>query len=187
MPILDAPPSLHPSYMRIAELPGECFVVAAVGNREKQLATRLREMNVAYYLPMWLKRVRRNSHSFVDVPHPYLPGYLFVFGDDITRADVRLSPRTRGLLYDVQAVKQQAPLIEALEGMRLALSTDTAPPAEWTPRVGERVGVKRGPWVGKFGTVAARPDARRYARVIMELLGQRIEIEVDADHLEQAA
>lgn len=186
MPLRDDPPAVHPSHLSIREMPGRCMVAAVCGDWEKAFAAALHKLRIAYYLPMYAKRIKVNGRGDTrDVQIPLFDGYVFLWGAPETIVTLRETPDARKHLWDVLHVADQAKLITALEGIHAALARDAHIAVGWQPKHGDKVRVSAGPFMGAEGRVSIE-GPEKHLWTIIELLGAPRPIDIPADMLEAA-
>jgi transcription antitermination factor NusG len=164
------------------------MVAAVCGNREKAFAAALRGLNIAYYLPMYAKRIKANGRGdTIEVWEPLFEGYVFLWGAPATITTIRDDAKAGKHVWDILHVVdgEQGSLIDALEFVHAGLTANPHRTVGWSPKNGDRVRVKAGPFEGKEGRIEVDgPEQRIWT--ILELLGSPRPVDVPADMLEAA-
>ena len=169
--------------MDIADLcPGErWYAVRTQPARELRACLQLKNQNFQTFLPQGLKTVR-HARKFTTVTAPFFPQYLFVVLD-LTLHRWRSINGTMGVTSLVMQGDLPHPVpqgvVEALIGM-----TDTGGLLQFGQnlRLGDRVRLTAGPFAEKFAICERLDDGGR-VRVLLDIMGGQISVQVKRDHL----
>jgi transcription antitermination factor NusG len=176
----DNPAPKHPADLELTAFPGRWWVAHTKARNEKALARDLTERGIPYYLPLIGKTIRSGRRKLKSLL-PAFPGYLF-FADGDT--DFRYVVMTTNRVAHTIEVRDQARLVHELLQIERAVTKGDFDPHPFV-REGRRVVVRHGPFRGIEGIVVRRG---RRARLVLQvdLLGQAIAAEIDADCVEPA-
>lgn len=157
---------------------GLWWVVHTKSRMEKVLASDLERRGVALYLPL-LQTRRRYGGRWFDVRLPLFPGYLFLCGDDEARYMALSTHRAARVI----PVTDQERLKNELRQVYRATTSDQ--PVDLYPglRKGRRCRITHGSLQGIEGVVIRRQGVCR-VYLGVEVLGQSVELEIDASLLE---
>jgi transcription antitermination factor NusG len=176
MPLLAPEPIIHPEDL-FAESPSRTSCVwwpfFTQARAEKSLARRLRERDVAYFLPLTRRRWKRNCRVFNSFL-PLFPGYVFVFGD----VNARLAALQTNLVVRCLDVPDQQVLHADLARVHRLLAGGQPLTTEDRLLPGQKVVVTHGPFVGLEGTVLRRDEELRFV-VEVQLLHQGVSLAVE--------
>jgi transcription antitermination factor NusG len=177
--LAENPPILAPGASTLAEFTGVWWVAYTKPRFEKAFAWNLHHMGIQYFLPM-VERTRIISGKKRHVVLPLFPSYVFFRGTD----DDRHAAMTTNRLCHVIDVIDQASLDKELLRIEQALlgkaDLELCPYAA----AGSRCRVSVGPFAGLEGTVEERAGRTRLV-LRVDMLGQAVSMEVDADLLER--
>jgi len=162
------------------------YVVQSQPNAELKAVAHLNRQGFATYLPRYVKR-RRHARRVEHVPVPLFPRYLFV-GIDMTTQRWRSIVSTVGVSRLIcsgeapQAVPDQivASLRAREDGVGL-VRLDLRP----SFHSGDKIRVLDGALAGCFGLYEGMKDSERVA-VLLDLLGRKVRVIVDAESIEAA-
>lgn len=154
------------------ESAGQWHVLHTRGRHEKRLASALREMGIAHFLPLTVQIRHRGQRSAM-VEMPLFPGYLFVRGswDDCYAAD-----RTRHVA-GILPVKDQRRMDWELRNLHLALRQGAPLAPHLFVKKGTRVEVRSGPLRGLQGIVETAACEDRLVLQV-HLLGRAVSVEI---------
>lgn len=162
---------------------GTWFLAATKINMERRAAQDFAARSIDYYLPLRDEVAIRNGSRRV-VQSLTFSRYIFVRGTEFTPSEALAGRR----LMNVLPIKDQDLFRRQLRGIELAI--------EMNPRVnvcpyaikGNIVRIKSGPLVNREAVVLDRKERTDQVLVILEvkILGQGIEVQVDAAQLEPA-
>lgn len=179
MAILAHEPDLFPSdLLDHAELGRETdrawWVIHTKPRQEKELARRLRRLDIWWYLPQVSRKYRspsgRKRESFV----PLFPSYVFLYGD----AAQRLRILETGCSVHVLHVADGIQLTHDLQQIWRLTQTGAPLTPESLLEPGRAVRVKCGPFRGFEGRVFKRHSSTRLL-VIVNYLQQGVSVELD--------
>jgi transcription antitermination factor NusG len=174
MPLLALEPILHPNSLFDVPPPsGGWWAFATQPRAEKSLARRLRDRDVAYFLPLARRRWKRNGRVFNSYL-PLFPGYLFVFGD----ADARLAALQTNLVTRALPVPDQCQLHTDLARVHRLLAAGEPVAAEDNLVPGKAVIVTHGPFAGMEGTILRRDRELRFV-IRVELLHRGVSLAIE--------
>jgi len=162
-------------------LAGMWWVAHTRARNEKALARDLARLDIFYYLPLQRRacRSRRNGRFHVSTV-PVFSGYLFFNATDVQRYRVMATNRVANALF----VPDQAQFIAQIRHVHKVLLSDTAIEHFRGVRVGQWVRVIAGPLMGVEGRVIRKLGRTRLV-VTVDILGQSVTAEVDAELLER--
>jgi hypothetical protein len=166
------PPQLSVAYARLAEIPGEWFVVQTRGRSEKAAAFAMMALGVPHYLPMRSRRTRAARRD-VDSMRVVFPGYVFGCGDAGQRYDVWHSFETRGLVSVVHEVRLQKRLLTHLEKLMADIEAQPSEASPWSD--GDRFRATRGKWEGCNGVIEIGPEGE--IRKLLRTMGDLREVD----------
>lgn len=162
-------------------LGGKWWVAHTRARNEKALARDLDRMDIVNYLPLrrCASKSRRSGRTHVsDVP--VFAGYLFFNATEHQRYRAMATNRVANTLF----VPDQSQLIAQIRNVHRMLLSDTAIEHFNGVRVGHWVRVIAGPLEGVEGRVVRKLGRTRLV-VTVEILGQSVTAEVDAELLEK--
>jgi len=162
-------------------LAGAWWVAHTRARNEKALARDLTRLDIFHYLPLQRRatRNRRTGRNHVSTV-PVFSGYLFFNATEMQRYRVMSTNRVANALY----VPDQAQLVAQIRHVHRMLLSDTAIEHFRGVRVGQWVRVVAGPLMGVEGRVIRRLGRTRLV-VTVDILGQSVTAEVDAELLER--
>jgi transcription antitermination factor NusG len=160
------------------------YAVYTRSRHEKQVEAMLRRQALETYLPLRRAWSRRQDRR-VTVELPALPGYLFVrctlYGE--VRAGIK---RASGVIRVVENAGQPCVIPESqIESLRLVLARTYEAEAHPFFNVGDRVQVRRGPFVGAEGQLIRVAAGRHKLVVAVEFVNQAVAVEIDAADVER--
>lgn len=162
MPILSMQTDVYPSgLLERPELGGSpdsrWWAFYVLSRREKDFMRRLQALDVAFYAPLLLKRSRSPSGRMRTSQVPMFSGYVFINGDD----DARRTALTTNCVSRWLDVPDGLELTrDLLQIHRLIVAgAPLTPEARLLP--GQRVRIRRGPFVGLEGTIVKRHGETR--------------------------
>jgi transcription antitermination factor NusG len=159
------------------------YAVRTRGRHEQKVEQILQRMRVETYLPLrraWSPRLDRRERIWV----PALPGYLFaqcVLKPEL-RATVKRSLGVMGLVEN-----GGKPCIipeEEIDSLRILLESESASEHPFF-RVGDRVRVTSGPFVGAFGYLTRVEEKNPLLVVSVECVHRSFSVHVDLRWLER--
>ncbi len=161
-------------------LPGRWWVAHTKPRTEKALARDLSTFGFHYYLPLRRKRTRscntgRHSNSIV----PVFAGYLFFNGTE----EQRYRALTTNRIANILAVTSQDRLSAELRQIHRVLRSGLDFRLYNEIHAGEWARVMAGPLAGAEGVVCGRLSRTRLV-LNVEMLGQSVSVQVEADVLE---
>lgn len=162
-------------------LTGQWWVVHTKSRQEKALAGDLARLDVFCYLPVYTKQtVNRRTGRIFSADVPLFPGYAFING---TREDREQALKTNRLARTIEVVDPQRLVHELMQVQRMLVS---GAPFSRSGRLrrGDAVRVTRGPLRGVEGVVI-RVRSRWRLVLNVDMLGQSVQVEVEADALER--
>jgi transcriptional antiterminator RfaH len=172
MPILPSEPDVYP-----AELfdrfdpneaqPGQWWAMYTMARREKELARRLRGLEIAFYSPLVHKRVRSPSGRVRDSYVPLFASYVFVYGNELQRHQAF----STNCISRCLSVPDGAQLVRDLRQIRQLIELDAPLTIEARIEPGRRVRVRSGSMAGLEGTVVKR-RGKDWLVVAVEFLQQ---------------
>lgn len=174
-------PSASPASAAVPEVrEGRWWVAHTRPRTEKALAADLSRIDVFHYLPLRERVTRsratgRASRSQV----PVFSSYLFFVATEEQRY---LAMRTNRIVNTLR-VPNQAQLVAELRHIHTVLATGTPFLRRSQLKVGSWVRVVAGPLMGVEGVVASRRSPFRIV-INVEILGQSVTVEADADAVE---
>lgn len=162
-------------------LPGRNWYVAFTQpNSEERAATHLRNQGYQIYVPRYLKRKRFGR--LMNHAAPLFPRYVFV-GIDVDRERWRSVNGTVGISYLICRGDQPTTVPEEILSA-LAAREDEAGLIRLLParsfRPGQPVRVSEGVFADQLGLYEGMSDGDR-ARILLELLGRKVRVTVDAE------
>lgn len=141
----------------------------------------LKRQGFKSFLPLADETVQRNG-KFVTAPRPLFPGYLFV-AFDVTRGHWRSVNSTSGITRLVSFGSEPAQVPRGLVSqimLRCDAEGKLLPPKQLKP--GDQVTMDKGPFANFAAEVEKiAPDRRVW--VLMDIMGGRARVSVDADQL----
>jgi len=160
---------------------GQWWVAHTRSRNEKALARDLDRLEIINYLPLrrCVTRSRRSGRfSFSEMP--VFAGYLFFNANEHQRYRVMATNRVASTLH----VPDQPQLVAQIRSVYRMLTSDAAIEYFAGVRVGEWVKVMAGALEGVEGRVMRRLGRTRVV-VTVDILGQSVTAEVDAELLER--
>ncbi len=174
------------SYRALSE--GErWFVVHSRPHRESAAKFHLENQGYRTFLPRFLK-TRRHARRLDSVLAPFFPRYLFVTLD-LGRDRWRSVNGTFGVSRLVMEGERPTPVPRGIVEELIAACDDRDAlrfDASGQLRVGERVRVLAGPFAEQFGLLERLDDHGR-VRLLLEIMGGRVSVEVSSEILIPAA
>jgi transcription antitermination factor NusG len=146
---------------------------------EKLVNAMLRRQALETYLPLQRCWSRRRDRR-VTVELPALPGYLFVrcvpYGETRT-----LLKKTPGVVHLVENAGHPCQIPEKqIESLRTVLTQSFDPEAHPYLKIGDRVEVVRGLFVGAQGRLVRVAPGRHKLVVEIDFVNQAVAVEIDA-------
>ena len=185
MPILKQEPSIFPE--TLLDSSGDAlgndgwWAMYTLARREKELARRLRAMEIPHYCPLVRKRSRspggRVRESFV----PLFPGYVFVRGAEQERylaLTTNCISRCLEVAEGPQLARELAQIHRLIESCELVVPESRLEP-------GRRVRVRSGPMMGMEGTVIRR-QGKEWFVIAVDFLQRGASIKLEDFQLELA-
>ncbi|MGC2108156.1 MAG: UpxY family transcription antiterminator [Candidatus Korobacteraceae bacterium] len=154
--------------LKLHNLDGKHWLAAYTrSEHEHRVAEQLRVKNLEFLLPTYEKLVRW-SDRIKRSQAPLFPGYVFVHVADNERVPVL---QTAGVVNIVSSGGRAARL-NAEEVERLRACSLRASEVEPHPylRIGQRVRVKHGPFVGWEGTLVEKQNSRRLVITVEQIM-----------------
>jgi transcription termination/antitermination protein NusG len=159
-------------------LESQWYAVYTRSRHEKQVEAMLRRQSLETYLPLqrtWSRR--RDRRTTVHVPA--LPGYLFVrcvlYGD--VRSQIKKTP---GVIRVVENAGRACVIPAAeIDSLRVVLNRSFDIDAHPYFRIGDRVQVMRGPFMGAQGFLVRVAAGRHRLVVAVELVNRSVSVEID--------
>lgn len=148
---------------------------------EKSLARQLNERNIAYFLPTYLREWRNQGRRF----RSYLPlfsGYVFLFGDHLSRS----AALETNLVALVLEVADQEKLQSDLGRVYRLITTGEPVTPEQRLEPGDPVRIVKGSLAGMAGKVIRRGTRLRFY-VEVEMLRRAVSAEVESWMIESLA
>jgi transcription antitermination factor NusG len=163
------------------QLEGVWWVAHTRARNEKALARELERLSIFHYLPLQRRatRSRRSGRTHLSTV-PVFAGYLFFNATEAQRYRVMATNRVANTLF----VPDQQQLVAQIRNVHRVLLSDTAIEQFCGIRVGQWVRVVAGPLMGVEGRVMRRLGRTRLV-VTVDILGQSVTAEVDAELLER--
>jgi transcriptional antiterminator NusG len=155
------------------------YAVYTRSRHEKQVDTVLRRQALETYLPLRRAWSRRRDRR-VTVDLPALPGYLFVrcILEGEVRAQVKKTP---GVIHVVENGGRPCVIPPGeIESLRVVLAASAGAQAHPYLRIGDRVQVVRGPFVGAQGHLVRVAPGRHKLVIGIEFVNQAVAVEIDA-------
>ena len=189
MPILSREPDLYPADLlepRDAAAPRapshdvRWWALYTLARREKDLVRRLRAMHVAHYCPLVPRRTKSPQGRVRTAYVPLFAGYVFVRGTEEDRYRAMTTnvvsrwlevPRAEELVADLRQIQRL-----------VACGAPLTPEARLEP--GERVRIRRGPFVGFEGQITKRLSETRLV-VAVRFLQQGASVLLDDFEVER--
>lgn len=157
------------------------FVVQTQANREGKAVHHLERQGFQTYLPRYLKR-RSHARKIETVPAPLFPGYLFV-AIDLAAQRWRAIQSTIGVLRLVTNGEAPAPVPTAIvDAVRQREDDNGFVKVDRRSAFGrgDKVRVLAGAFTDSLGLVDGLADRERVA-ILLDLLGRKVRVELDAD------
>lgn len=169
--------SIDPFGPSAAALPW--YVLHTRSRQEKAVSQALGSRGVPNFLPL-ARQVRYYGKRKATVDMPLFPGYVFFRGE---REQAFACDRNNRLVQ-ILKVDDPALLEEQLESVRIALASEV--PLDPCPHLvkGRRVEVRSGPMRGMKGVVEGRGRQVNRIYVQVDMLGQAVSAEIDANLLD---
>lgn len=148
---------------------------------EKSLARQLNERNISYFLPTYLREWRNRGRTF----RSYLPlfsGYVFLFGDHLSRS----AATETNLVAMVLEVADQEKLQSDLSRVYRLITTGEPVTPEQRLEPGDPVRIVKGSLAGMTGKVIRRGTRLRFF-VEVEMLRRAVSAEVESWMIESLA
>jgi transcription antitermination factor NusG len=161
-------------------LAGLWWVAHTRARNEKALARDLARMDIACYLPLQRKASRSRGGRVHIADVPVFAGYLFFNATDGQRYRALATNRVANTLF----VPDQDGLVAQIRHIHRILHSDAAIEHFNGVRVGQWVRVVAGPMMGVEGRVTRKLGRTRLV-VTVDILGQSVATEVDAELLER--
>jgi transcriptional antiterminator RfaH len=164
-------------------------VVQTKPNQERRAQANLTDQGLRTYLPV-LRQVTTRRDRTVEERRPLFPGYMFVEGAHSSTRLVTISS-TRGVTRVIMAGEEKPAALPNEEIMLLRAREDDDgfvvldEHQDDGLRRGDRIRVAHGPLYGLAGTVQYTRGTER-VRVLLDLLGRRVQTDVAAKALERA-
>ncbi|MBZ5511346.1 MAG: UpxY family transcription antiterminator [Acidobacteriia bacterium] len=160
--------------------PAEWYALYTRSRHEKQVAARLQQLDIEYFLPVY-SSVRRWKDRRVNLQLPLFPGYIFVQTSFQHRIQVLSVP---GALRFVAFSGRPAALPES-DLLRLRIGLDHGIRAQPHPylKVGRRVRVCSGPLAGTEGILLRKKNQFRLI-VSIDLIMRSVAVEIDSADVE---
>ncbi|MDP8246254.1 MAG: transcription termination/antitermination NusG family protein [Candidatus Hinthialibacter antarcticus] len=160
---------------------GKWRVAYVKPRNEKALAIDCQQAGVPYYLPLYVKRKRRNDNNkYRKSVMPLFPGY-FPFVDT---EDGKSKLQQTNRVVHILDINDQEAFVRDLEQIRHAVNSGMAVDAVPYMEEGQKVRVKEGPLQGLCGIVN-RVDANHARLVItVDALKMAVEVELESESVE---
>ena len=155
------------------------WCVYTLSRREKDLARKLRILEIAHFGPMIPKRYRSPNGRLRTSYIPLFPNYLFMLGDE----ENRRSALTTNCISKCNQVTDGDELLANLRQLKSIIETGIPLTPEGRLEPGNRVRVKSGHFAGYEGTVLRREGKTRFLLTV-QYLNQGVSIEMDEGLLE---
>lgn len=158
------------------------YVAYVHARSEKKVAGRLAKLNITHFLPL-IKTVRQWSDRKKTVSIPLFNGYIFVYGDAATLAQIRMTAGVVNYIYaDGKPAVVSEKVIHTIQqfidaGVPLETSGDTF-------FTGEKVRITSGPLVNTTGELVDVRNEKQFI-VRIELIQQVIILKIPAGYLEK--
>lgn len=163
------------------QVAGSWWVAHTRARNEKALARDLARLQITFYLPLQRRATRSRRSGRLQVSTvPVFSGYLFFNATESQRYRVMATNRVANTLF----VPDQRQLVTQIRHVHRMLLSDTAIEHFKGVRVGQWVRVIAGPLEGVEGRVI-RKLGRARLMVTVDILGQSVTAEVDAELLER--
>lgn len=174
----DNPPMLPDGAASVADLAGRWWVAHTKSRFEKAFAWELLRRRTGYFLPL-IERVRVSGGRKRRVLLPLFPGYVFLCGTEDDRHAAMATNRLCQTIYVADQARLRGELASIEGALKGNADLDPYPFAV----VGRRCRIVAGPFLGVEGVVVERG---RLARLVLsiDVLGQSVSMEIDADLLE---
>ena len=156
------------------------FVLYLRPRCEKKMAGFCENSGIAHYLPL-RRETKVYQRRKVTVEKPLFPGYFFVRLDDDERVKVL---KTNNIVRILETRRQRA-LLHQLAQVRKALTVDPTLSSCDAVKEGRRVLITAGPFRGIEGLVMSI-KGRSVVRLIIEMIGQAVSLDIDREYLEPA-
>ena len=175
---MDNPPMLWPEGVGLENSAGQWWVAHCKPRQEKALAWDLLRSGGRYFLPMYDKTLASRGRRWTSRVVLFA-GYLFFCGGEAERLTVVRSERIVRLID----VADQPRFVRELAGIEQVLAAKLPIGAVNRLVRGTACRVAAGPLAGLEGVVERRKGRSRLV-VMVDMLGQGVAVEVDADLLE---
>jgi transcription antitermination factor NusG len=156
------------------------FVLHVKPRCEKKMADYCAVHAIEHYLPL-RQETKIYQRRRVTVQKPVFPGYVFTVFALPQRSDVLKS----NTVVRILEVLDQKRLLDELAQIRMALGVDPTLKACSALRRGQRVRIEAGPFQGLEGIVQTLKGKTRVL-LNVDMIGQAVAVEVDAELLETA-
>ncbi len=169
--------------MQFSEFPGEWYAVHVKSRHEKMVVGQLEARGIVNWLPL-IERRKKWSDRYKLVNEPLFAGYVFTGASDPSEIIPVLE--TRGVVRIIGSGNRPyaippSQLQSVWSALQSKLVVDPYPHlVEGTP-----VRVKRGPMMGTEGILVEKRKKHLFV-LSVEMIGQSIALEIDADNLEAA-
>ena len=162
--------------------PGErWYVVHTLPNREMRARTHLENQKFRTFLPQRLKTVR-HARKFSTVVASFFPRYLFVALDLVRDRwrSVNGSIGVAGLIMQGELPKPVP--VGVVETLQALMDSRGHLNFEKSFQVGDRVRLTAGPFAERLGVCERLDDSGR-VRVLLEIMSNKIPVQVESRHL----
>lgn len=155
------------------------YVLHTRSRQEKAVSSALAARRVPHFLPL-ARQVRFYGKRKATVDMPLFPGYVFFRGE----RDEAFACDRNNRLVQILRVEDPTLLEEQLDSVRIALAAEV--PLDPCPHLvkGRRVEVRSGPMRGMKGVVEGRGRQVNRIYVQVDMLGQAVSAEIDANLLD---
>jgi transcription elongation factor/antiterminator RfaH len=152
------------------------FLVHTLPHGERKAQRHLQAQGFRVFLPEMTKTTR-HARQLRTVRAPFFPRYLFVILD--LNRDRWLSVRsTFGVSYLISCDNQPTPVPQGVVENLIVRSTDMGSATGEGLKMGQKISVTSGPFVGLLGTLD-RLDERGRVRVLLELMNTVVPVEIE--------
>lgn len=152
--------------------------------RGETLAQRnLERQGFVTYLPL-VRQTRRRFGKRATRIEPLFPRYLFILLDTVTDnwAPIRSTTGVTSLVrFGMEPAVVPDALIELLKRREDEHGIQDLAPPQW--QAGDRVQITEGPFMGYAGIFLAKTSRERVI-VLLDIVGRRTRVKIDAGHLE---
>jgi transcription antitermination factor NusG len=158
------------------------FAAYTYSHHEKKIASRFRDREIEFFLPLYAARHRWKNHCAMNLELPLFPNYIFVRIERRQRVRVLEVP---GVLSLVGFGPILAPLPDfEVEALRSGVGQRRIEPHPFLV-IGERVRIKRGPMTGIEGVLLRKKNDFRVV-LALDVIMRCVAVEVDAEDVEPA-